>query len=658
MIKTIRILVFSFLLASLCSLARADEATPTQWAVLIGVTEHKESSRFNLRFTDEDVRLMREVLFDHAGIPLKNMLVLSIERNALEPTKQNMIEAVREFLKKPGPNDRVFVYFSGHGVIEAGETYLVPSDFESDRIAETAVPAATLRDILNGCRAETKFFVLDCCHAAGTKSLSTAPSSSAIAKGLDIEGVKGCFVLASCKEEELSIEWSERKQGLFSFWLARALQGGANTNSDAELKFSEIYDYVHERVSQTARVVFERDQTPMRINSPSVGGNPVMLSLQPEKPETVCRRLAEELDLEIRRHNLSRVLVLEFHNNTSELENVPLNRYCSELISSELRSLANGAYLIATQEDLAKSMSEQHFTFGPKDTGNPLKLSRLKEHLGVDGVVSGPIERAGYALLLESRLYSLDGTKLTSPTGRLPLCLTTLADTGTSINAIRHDIESICSSDAVDRATEEATRHPLFDPKFPITMTINTVQRNAQGEVIHRSPKDFIKTTPDAADDLSPQIAMIEAREGELFEIEVQHSYGDNIEMVLLVDGLNTIGKNIARTEAGSGWIIKPNTVDRTGGFYLDMDGTASPSNGKVKKRFEYFQFVDVNHADASRMGYSDKIGLISATFFAKGGDKAVGTAGIPSGHRILNTVRFKRGDYLGTLHIRYVEAE
>lgn len=228
--------------------AKAAEA-PRQWALLIGVQSHEDSS-LTLRFPSRDVEAVAKVLLDRAGVPADRILTMTDESPpTLRPTLENLRREVPRFLTQAAAQDQVVILFSGHGLMFDGETRLIPRDFRKASPTETSLPASELRTALANCSAQTKFLVLDCCHAGGAKGPGAGLSAEAFAKSVVREPIAGCVVLASCRAEEQSWEWAERRQGVFAWWLCRALEGGADRDGDGRLTADEVYEYTCERVS-------------------------------------------------------------------------------------------------------------------------------------------------------------------------------------------------------------------------------------------------------------------------------------------------------------------------------------------------------------------------------------------------------------------------
>src|SRR6202035_5271335 len=63
-------------------------------------------------------------------------------------------------------DDRVVVYFAGHGFIAGGKAYLAPYDLNVKDIADTAYPMATLGSVFaNKIKAKWKVLLTDSCHS-------------------------------------------------------------------------------------------------------------------------------------------------------------------------------------------------------------------------------------------------------------------------------------------------------------------------------------------------------------------------------------------------------------------------------------------------------------------------------------------------------------
>src|SRR5262249_24924140 len=150
---------------------------------------------------------VKKTLIERAGMSGDHILIMTDESPAQrKPTLANLRREVPAFLKKFAKDDRVIVFFSSHGMLEKGQTYLVPQDFTIGKTTMTGLAMTDMRQWLADCPAKTKFVILDCCHAGSNKAVvgKKAPSAEEVARLMDEDPVNGCVVLASCRAKESS----------------------------------------------------------------------------------------------------------------------------------------------------------------------------------------------------------------------------------------------------------------------------------------------------------------------------------------------------------------------------------------------------------------------------------------------------------------------
>ena len=659
--------ILAFVMAAVPLGSVQAQAQGRQFAVLVAVRDHVDD-RFDLQFTLRDVQSMRTTLMERAGIPTSHILEVSdLASDTRRPSRDNIKREVPEFLKQVKPEDRLIVFYSGHGVVNGDQVCLVPSDFDRERVDSTSLPIAWLQQQLAACPAQSKFLILDACHSGGAKNADEQVSSQQLAKAVEVETISGCVVLASCRSDELSYEWKDRRQGLFTYWLCRGLEGGADEDADGKLTADEVYQFAFDRVTKTAQQVFKRPQTPVRRINEDITGDPVLLTLRPEPPESLCRRLAGQLDLEIRSRGLKNVGVLEFMapvgNVAGGLVQANFPRYCTSEVQASLSDLSGDQYRVlddATMGQASKGVRVE-------EVGDPISMRRLSERAGgLDAVIIGTLRKRGRKLHVQCELISTsDGNTLIAPTGVLPLSEDLLGDIGGSFDNRDNDQSEVFRPDTpfdpdrVDLVLEAMHEgHPLKRRDFPFEIEIHSIAADFNDVITTSTPrkqKEWLSVANTGSDDSRRDDIYVTARNGEIFEIRLKNKLRERVGLALLVDGINSLGQQRERLRDARLWILDPNQDYVVGGWYTTEDSRRS-RGGTKDYTLKRFVFTDVAQSVAGRQQFGDSIGVITLAFFKEGTgrDLAVGEAQIEQ--RTLKPTTFKRSHLLAVVQVRYVD--
>ncbi len=262
---------------------------PKLWALIVSVAKNVNDSRFDLDSPDNDAGELRRTLLER-GVEVAEERILTLAESEPDNRKASSVNLRREvaaWLKRPGVRDRVLVFYAGHGVLVGGKTYLATRDFDEQHPEQTGVPISELRQALEDCPAQLKCLVLDCCHAANVRSVvrGTQPPET-LAKSLGGgENLPGTVVLASSRANQPSYNWPRRRHGIFSYWLLQGIAGAAG-DEEGRVTVAQLNRYVFDRTDATVWTEYGKQQQPVLVGA--IEGDPVLLTLKPESPESVC----------------------------------------------------------------------------------------------------------------------------------------------------------------------------------------------------------------------------------------------------------------------------------------------------------------------------------------------------------------------------------
>ncbi len=233
--------------------AALPKGVPRGYALIVGVSNYKNlDANKQLKFPESDAEAIYRVLISQQGgaFPAENVHFLRGSEATLERVRfeiETWLPSVAQ------PNDRVVVYFAGHGFVENGRGYLAPWDVEPARLADTAYPMTALGEVLaNKVNAGWKVLLTDACHSGKINAETTNEAMEAQFTALP----SSFLTLTATTEREQSFEDANLSTGfgLFTYYLVQAFQGNSdNDPCDGRITADELIEYVRSNVRRYAR---------------------------------------------------------------------------------------------------------------------------------------------------------------------------------------------------------------------------------------------------------------------------------------------------------------------------------------------------------------------------------------------------------------------
>lgn len=134
---------------------------PRRRALLVATSRYDDPRFAKLRGAAADVDAVEAVLAD----PMIGEF--EIAGSLVDRTKQDVEEAIVDFLRRSLPQDLLLLYLSGHGVLSENrrDWFFATTNSKRDNLDATAVWDAWLRDRMSNSRANSIVLILDCCHS-------------------------------------------------------------------------------------------------------------------------------------------------------------------------------------------------------------------------------------------------------------------------------------------------------------------------------------------------------------------------------------------------------------------------------------------------------------------------------------------------------------
>ncbi len=210
------------------------------YAVVVGVADYKDNRVGDLNYSDDDAYQFYATLINPSGwnVPKQNIILLIDE----QATKNNILTALRRVVSVARSNDKILFYFAGHG--EKGG--LLPSDLNSYTGANF-LKHFELKTVLTQAKTPYKFCFVDACESGAVTDALYIGGVSDLLYGHYNSGI--AMMLASGKKEK-SLELGNIRQGIFTHFLIRGLEGEANFYQDKVITIYELFSFVYHNVRQ------------------------------------------------------------------------------------------------------------------------------------------------------------------------------------------------------------------------------------------------------------------------------------------------------------------------------------------------------------------------------------------------------------------------
>ncbi len=218
------------------------------WGVLVGINQYENQPNIpSLSVCVNDVTAVHARLASSFTAP---RLLTDATPECL-PTRANILSELNSVAQAAGEGDLLLFYFSGHGIAEGGESYLLPRDARVAALRLTAVAMKDVREIMESSYARAKVIILDACHSGAAIGKAEPVMTPEFIQRVFTEA-EGVAVLASCKQGQQSWEWRQQSQSVFTHFLLEALAGKADTDGKGFVTVSDASRYVTDAVKQWA----------------------------------------------------------------------------------------------------------------------------------------------------------------------------------------------------------------------------------------------------------------------------------------------------------------------------------------------------------------------------------------------------------------------
>jgi hypothetical protein len=223
------------------------------WALIIGIDKYQNATP--LRYAVNDAKAVRDLIVNEFGFGAKNVIELYDE----QATKDNILRAFDELIKNTGENDRVFIFYAGHGITmplpEGKERgYILPVDADPSKPVLTAISTDQLNEFSEAMPAKHLYFVMDACYG-GLIFTRSQPVSAEVQNFLEVISTRRTrqAITAGGRNQPV-FDTGPSGHSVFTFHFINGLKTmSADLDKNGVITASEIASYILPRVTAESK---------------------------------------------------------------------------------------------------------------------------------------------------------------------------------------------------------------------------------------------------------------------------------------------------------------------------------------------------------------------------------------------------------------------
>jgi tetratricopeptide (TPR) repeat protein len=232
-------------------------------ALVIGISDYQDDQIPDLKYAHSDAKSFAEYLKSPSGGSVEPDFIHLLTNE--EATCGNVHQALDKLLAETHKNDKVYIFFSGHGDVESiddkEQGHLLLYNTSASVYQLCSVKIEDLKKVITQLSNKNQakvILITDACRS-GALAGETIKGPQATASAM-YQSFSNEVKLMSCQPNEFSHEGEQWDGGAFTHFLVRGLTGLADNNGDEIVNLGEIDRYLSYEVSQA---VLPNTQTPI-----------------------------------------------------------------------------------------------------------------------------------------------------------------------------------------------------------------------------------------------------------------------------------------------------------------------------------------------------------------------------------------------------------
>ncbi|HKF26548.1 MAG TPA: caspase family protein, partial [Candidatus Acidoferrum sp.] len=212
---------------------------PRSYALVVGIANYQNlTAAQQLQFPERDAESVYSILISTEGgnFRAENVHKLVGAKATLARLRSELEEWLPSVAKD---DDRVLIYFAGHGFVYGGRAYLAPYDIDLKSIAATGYPMDALgRDMGVKIKGKWKVLLTDSCHSGAFNPDADVQLINGTLGNLN----RSLFSMTASRDRERSFESKDwgGGHGIFTYYVVKGLEGAADESGDGVVTADEL----------------------------------------------------------------------------------------------------------------------------------------------------------------------------------------------------------------------------------------------------------------------------------------------------------------------------------------------------------------------------------------------------------------------------------
>ena len=232
-------------------------------ALIFGIEKYNNLPK--AEFANQDAKNFYNYAIKVFGVKKDKIKILTDN----DATRRKTLTVTKNWLSsrlKANQSDLI-IYFAGHGSADLNdqENYLLFYDSNLNFLSETAISLTDLFNSIDKLNPRSVTIFLDTSFGGFTKF--EKPAKFMITSD-GVKSPKNFTIFYASQFDQIASSLRKQKQGIFSYFLMKGLEGEADLNNDKQITNGELLDYMDQNISQKA-LALGKKQNPMLEGNPN-----------------------------------------------------------------------------------------------------------------------------------------------------------------------------------------------------------------------------------------------------------------------------------------------------------------------------------------------------------------------------------------------------